>query len=251
MSSNSIEVLEQAGVRYLYFSAEWIQGAMRIQRPNALELAYTREMMAGLLLRDAPWPRDVLLIGLGAGSLAKFIYHKLPHARITVVEIDPQVEVVARLHFKLPNDPLRLRVVIGDGARFLLQDGGQYDYILVDGFDKNGKAGVLDTEPFYQACRARLADRGLLSVNLLGRSRGFAASKNRIACAFDDQAFIFPSCDSGNAIAFARGDDPVETTIDDLLARADALRTETGLNLAPTVHRLRDEGCLLRNRLVF
>jgi spermidine synthase len=133
----------------------------------------------------------------------------------------------------------------------MLQDGGQYDYILVDGFDKNGKAGVLDTEPFYQACRARLADRGLLSVNLLGRSRGFAASKNRIACAFDDQAFIFPSCDSGNAIAFARGDDPVETTIDDLLARADALRTETGLNLAPTVHRLRDEGCLLRNRLVF
>jgi spermidine synthase len=251
MSSNSIEVLEQAGVRYLYFSAEWIQGAMRIQRPNALELAYTREMMAGLLLRDAPWPRDVLLVGLGAGSLAKFIYHKLPHARITVVEIDPQVEVVARLHFKLPDDPLRLRVVIGDGARFLLQDGGQYDYILVDGFDKNGKAGVLDTEPFYQACRARLSDRGLFCVNLLGRSRGFAASKNRIACAFDDQAFVFPSCDSGNAIAFARGGEPVDTTIDELMARADALRKETGLNLTPTVHRLRDEGCLLRNRLVF
>ena len=251
MSSNSIEILEQAGVRYLYFSAEWIQGAMRIQRPNALELAYTREMMAGLLLRDTPWPRHVLLIGLGAGSLAKFIYHKLPNARITVVEIDPQVEVVARLHFKLPDDPLRLRVVIGDGARFLLQDGGQYDYILVDGFDKNGKAGVLDTEPFYQACRARLADQGLLSVNLLGRSRGFAASKNRIACAFDDQAFVFPSCDSGNAIAFARGGEAVETTIDDLLARADALRKETGLNLTPTVHRLRDEGCLLKNRLFF
>ena len=251
MSSNSIEVLEQAGVRYLYFSAEWIQGALRIQRPNALELAYTREMMAGLLLRDAPWPRDVLLIGLGAGSLAKFIYHKLPHARITVVEIDPQVEVVARLHFKLPDDPLRLRVVIGDGARFLLQDGGQYDYIFVDGFDKNGKAGVLDTEPFYQACRARLSEQGLLSVNLLSRSRGFAASKNRIACAFDDQAFVFPSCDSGNAIAFARGDEPIETTIDDLLARADTLRKETGLNLTPTVHRLRDKGCLLRNRLVF
>jgi len=251
MSSNSIEVLEQAGVRYLYFSAEWIQGAMRIQRPNALELAYTREMMAGLLLRDAPWPRDVLLVGLGAGSLAKFFYHKVPNARITVVEIDPQVEIVARLHFKLPDDPLRLRVVIGDGARFLLQDGGQYDYILIDGFDKNGKAGVLDTEPFYQACRARLSDHGLFCVNLLGRSRGFAASKDRIASAFDDQAFVFPSCDSGNAIAFARGGEPVETTIDDLLARADALRKESGLNLTPTVHRLRDEGCLLKNRLVF
>jgi hypothetical protein len=59
---------------------------------NALELPYTREMMAGLLLRDPPWPRQALLIGLGAGSLAKFIYHQLPATRITVVEIDPQVE---------------------------------------------------------------------------------------------------------------------------------------------------------------
>ena len=32
---------------------------------------------------------------------------------------------------------------------------------------------------------------------------------------------------------------------------ADTLRKETGLNLTPTVHRLRDKGCLLRNRLVF
>ena len=54
MANNSIEVSESAGVRYLYFSAEWIQGAMRIARPNSLELAYTREMMAGLLLREPP-----------------------------------------------------------------------------------------------------------------------------------------------------------------------------------------------------
>ena len=79
----SIEVSEKAGVRYLHFSAEWIQGAMRIQKPNALELAYTREMMAGLLLREPPWPREALLIGLGAGSLAKFIYHQLPETKIT------------------------------------------------------------------------------------------------------------------------------------------------------------------------
>ncbi len=99
MGRQSIDISEEAGVRYLHFSQDWIQGAMRIQRPNALELAYTREMMAGLLLRDAPWPRNALLIGLGAGSLAKFIYHKLAETRIDVVEIDSQVEIIARLHF--------------------------------------------------------------------------------------------------------------------------------------------------------
>ena len=244
MSASSIEVSEKAGVRYLHFSDEWIQGAMRIQRPNALELAYTREMMAGLLFRDAPWPRNALLIGLGAGSLVKFLYHKLPETHITVVEIDPQVEIIARLHFKLPDDPRRLRIAVDDGARFMLQAGESYDYILVDGFDKKGKAGVLDTEAFYRACRARLNTDGLLSINLLGRSRGFAASKERIVSAFDDQALVFPSCDSGNAIAFGRADMPVDLSGDELQTRAEALHRKTGLNLTPTVHRLRSEAGL-------
>ena len=66
-----IDISEEAGVRYLHFGSDWIQGAMRIRKPYALELAYTREMMAGLLLRDglaadgAHWPRKVLIIGLG------------------------------------------------------------------------------------------------------------------------------------------------------------------------------------------
>ena len=53
-----ILVSEAAGVRYLHFSSDWIQGAMRVARPYALELEYTREMMAALLLRPEPdWPR--------------------------------------------------------------------------------------------------------------------------------------------------------------------------------------------------
>ena len=237
-SSHSIDVSEDAGVRYLHFSEDWIQGAMRIRRPNALELAYTREMMAGLLLRPPPWPREALLIGLGAGSLAKFIYHKLPATRITVVEIDPQVEIVARLHFKLPDDPRRLRVIIGDGAHYMLADGKKFDSILVDGFDKNGRAGVLDTLPFYQACRARLTDDGLLAVNLLGLSRGFKASVARIAAAFDDRSLALPASSSGNVIAFASAGTPIEVSGDELFARARALCKTTGLNLVASVERV-------------
>jgi spermidine synthase len=252
MHEHSIEISESAGVRYLHFSADWIQGAMRISRPNALELVYTQEMMAGLLLRDPPWPRNALLIGLGAGSLAKFIYHKLPETKITVVEIDSQVEIIARLHFKLPDDPLRLRVAIGDGARFMLRAGERYDYILVDGFDKDGTAGVLDTQPFYQAGRARLGFAGLLSVNLLGRGRGLAAGKKRIAAAFDGQAVVFPSSGgSANTIALARGEEPVDLAFEELLERAAAIHRQTGLDLAPAVYQLQIEGKFVKNRLLF
>ena len=251
MGRQSIDISEEAGVRYLHFSQDWIQGAMRIQRPNALELAYTREMMAGLLLRDAPWPRNALLIGLGAGSLAKFIYHKLAETRIDVVEVDSQVEIIARLHFKLPDDPRRLRIHIGDGAEFMLQGSSQFDYILVDGFDKNGRAGPLDTLPFYQACRARLSDTGLLAVNLLSKRRGFTASKERISSAFEGQALVFPSCESGNTIAFARNHTAVDVDLDELTERAQTLRKMTGLNLLPTLPRLQAAGKLTGNRLQF
>ncbi len=249
MASRSIQISEQAGVRYLHFSMDWIQGAMRISRPNDLVLSYTREMMAGLLLRQSPWPREALLIGLGAGSLAKFIYHKLPETRITVVEIDPQIEDIARLHFKLPDDRQRLHIITGDGAEYMLAEGKKFDAILVDGFDKHGRAGVLDTLPFYQACRSRLTQSGLLSVNLLGRSRGFLASKARIENAFDGRTLIFPSCDSGNTIAFATDGDSVDLSLDELMERARALRAMTGLNLLPAIPRLQNAGKLQGNRL--
>lgn len=250
MAHDAIEISEEAGVRYLHFNSDWVQGAMRVRRPNALELAYTREMMAGLLLRRPPWPRHALLIGLGAGSLAKFIYHKLPKTRITVVEIDPQVEIVARLHFKLPDDPARLRIVIADGAEYMLKDGRLFDCILVDGFDKNARAGVLDTRPFYQACRARLSEHGLLAVNLLGHNRGFKPSAGRIAEAFDGRSLVFPSCDSGNTIAFATTGEPIGVTADELYARAEQLKQETGLNLLPTLARLKQAGALSPGQLV-
>jgi spermidine synthase len=235
----SVDISEEGGVRFLHFGSDWVQGAMRIARPWALELAYTREMMAGLLFRQGKhWPLSILQIGLGAGSLSKFIYRNLPDCRTTVVEINPQVEMIARQYFKLPDDPLHLDVIIDDGAEYVLKGGRQFDYILLDGFDADAKAGVLDTLPFYQACRTRLTDSGLLAVNLLGRNRGFQESVARISEAFDQRARALPSCDSGNTIAFACAGDPVEISLEQMRERAIQLKTESGLDLLPTISRL-------------
>lgn len=224
---------------------------MRIARPWALELDYTREMMAALLLRDsAHWPRKVLLIGLGAASLTKFLYRYRPLAHLTVVEIEPGVVAAARQFFKLPEDPKRINLVIGDGAEYLLNNHKKFDLILVDGFDQLARAGALDTLPFYQTCRAHLNDNGVLAVNLLGRSRGFRNSLARICTAFEDRALVFPSCESGNAIAFAAAGDPIEISFDDLKENALALKAETGLNLLPTLTRLAQAGTCLNNRLI-
>jgi len=235
----SIDVSEEAGVRYLHFGSSWIQGAMRIARPWNLELEYTKEMMASLLLReDSRFPRKVLLIGLGTASLTKFLYRNYPLAKLTVVEIEPRVVAAARQFFKLPEDPLRLKIAIDDGVAFVLNSTQTYDLILVDGFDADARAGALDTVPFYQAARARLSDRGIMAVNLLGRSKGFEVSVERISKAFDSRAIAFPSCDSGNAICFAADGDTINASLDDLKDQALELKEKTGLNLLPTLVRL-------------
>ncbi len=249
--STPIDISEEAGVRYLHFGSDWVQGAMRIRKPNALELAYTREMMAGLLLRGAEdWPREVLVIGLGAASLAKFLYHHCPQARIKVVEIAPAVVAAARQFFRLPAEDARFSIEIGDGAHYVTQGDARFDLILVDGFDRNARAGALDTLPFYQAARARLSARGLVSVNLFGRAKGYKASLERVITAFDDRALAFPSCDSGNVVAFGAAGEAIELPVTELRERARALKASTGLDLLPTVTRLEQAGSLPGGTLV-
>ncbi len=237
--SYPIDISEEAGVRYLHFGSLWIQGAMRIARPWHLELDYTKEMMASLLLREgARFPRRVLLIGLGAASLTKFLYRHYPLSQLTVVEIEPAVVAAARQFFKLPEDPLRLNIVIDDGANFVQEYQKQFDLILVDGFDEDARAGGLDTAPFYENCYARLNENGIMAVNLLGRSRGYKASFERICAAFEDRALAFPSCDSGNVIAFAARGKPIKITLDDMKDDAESLKNKTGLDLRPTITRI-------------
>jgi spermidine synthase len=247
--ATSIDISESAGVRYLHFGSEWVQGAMRIRSPYALELAYTREMMTGLLFREPPWPREALVIGLGAGSVVKFLHHHCPDTRIEVVEIEAGVHAAARQFFAFPAEDKRLRVRIGDGVDHVLSCSRRYDCILVDGFDSNARAGGLDTLPFYQAARSVLTDRGLLAVNLFGRSRGFRASVDRIVEAFDGRALAFPSCDTGNVIAFAGGTEPVDVSLAELRERALHLKADTGLDLLPTVSRLEASGRFPGGRL--
>jgi spermidine synthase len=243
----NIDISEEAGVRYLHFGSSWIQGAMRIARPYALELDYTRELMTPLLLREPDWPRKVLQIGLGAASVTKFLWRYRPQAKITVVEIEPRVTAAARQFFKLPDDPARIDIRHGDGADFVVASKQRFDLILLDGFDADARTGRLDTLPFYLDCRARLADDGLLCVNLLSRRKDFSKSVKRLEEAFDGHAIAFPSCDSGNAIALAANSVapapshqgiPLRITLEELKLAARQLKEDTSLNLLPTLARL-------------
>jgi len=235
----SIEVSEQRGVRFLHFGSHWIQGAMRISRPWSLELEYTRDLMSPLLLRGGPeWPERVLQVGLGAASITRFLHRHRPAAKVTVVEIDPEVIAAARHHFRLPEENPQLRIVVGDGHEHVAMKDRKYDLIVVDGYDSKGRAGMLDSEPFYLNCRRRLTRDGMISVNLLTRTRGVGASVDRMRKAFEDRVLVLPPSEAGNTVALAAAGDTIDESLSDLRAAARRLKTATGLDLAPMLARV-------------
>jgi len=235
-----IEIREARGVRTLHFGSDWVQGAMRINRPNDLELAYTREMMAGLLF-SAAWPalpKRILQIGLGAASLTRFIDANLPEAVQMVVELEPVVVGAAQQGFKLPPLGDRLQIEIADGAAWLATATDEYDLILIDGFDAEGETGDLESLSFYQHCRARLAEGGLLVCNFLSRSPHFLKSCIALDAAFHGRSRLLPQTPGGNVIAFGAGSETVSLDEQQLRERSALLTRDTGLDLTPLITRI-------------
>ena len=162
----SVDIRESMGVRTLHFGSDWIQGAMRVSRPYQLVLEYTKEMMLSLILRDEGMPQQILLIGLGSASLAKFLYKHAQSSHIHVVEIDERVIHCARQFFKCPDNSDHFEIHCADGFDWLNYSKQQFDLIVVDGFDANAQPGRLDSVEFYQLCQSHLTPSGLVTINL-------------------------------------------------------------------------------------
>jgi spermidine synthase len=245
MPNHSIETSDEAGVRFLHFGSEWVQGAMRIARPWALELEYTREMMLALALRPAPdWPRSVLQVGLGAGSITKFLYRHRAHAKQTIIEINAKVVPVAMQMFKLPQDDDKLNIEIADGILWMKENAQlqkrrqKFDLITVDGYDNNARFGGLGAEDFYRDCRANLSRQGLLALNLFGRARGYGRQLDNLYRAFDGRILPLLANDEGNAIAFAAIGESIALDADAIKAECARLKSETGIKWGASETRL-------------
>lgn len=235
--AKTVYVSEKFGVRSLHIGSDTVQSSMRLARPYDLELSYTRSMMAFLLFNAAP--RSVLMVGLGGGSVAKFIHHYMPQTAVRVLEIDPQVVAIARQCFMVPADDQRFRIIIGDGAAHMAGPGGAADIIMVDGYDAESHVEALATREFYDACRRRLAPGGILVVNLWGGDRQFNETLKRIESAFPDGTLCLPARKPGNVIAFGFRDAPPVMTWAGLDRSAATLESEYGLEFPQFVAGLR------------
>jgi len=244
----SVDVSERDGVRYLHLGSETVQSAMRVNAPNELELAYTRAMMGFLLFRSEP--SDILMIGLGGGSVAKYVYHKLPSARTRVVEINPQVVAAARSHFQLPEQDERFQVEIGDGAEYVSTSPAGTDVLMVDGYDGSSPAEALTSQRFYDDCAAALTQNGVLVVNLWSSDRHFDIYLKRIQTSFDNYVLCMTTARYSNIIVLGFKRSPGNPRWQELKERAKDLEAEYGLEFPKFVDALRDLNLHSEKRLL-
>ena len=222
-------------MRTLHVGGEAIQSAMRIEDPFGLALDYTRCMMAFLLFH--PEPREVLMIGLGGGSLAKFFHRHLKSTSVRVIELDPLVVAAAREHFALPEDNARLRVEVGDGAEALAPEC--CDVLVLDAFQDELHVPALASAEFYDGAFLALAEPGAMVVNFMDDDPRFDQTLARLERAFGGAVLAMKALTDPNILVFAFKGLPGRLEWQELQRRAERLEARLGLPFPRYVSRLR------------
>jgi spermidine synthase len=230
-------ITEFQGVRSLHLGTSWVQGAMRIAKPDAIELEYVQMMMMWMLFHDQP--RHIVQLGLGSAALTKFCYQRFPDAKVTAVELNPNVIAICRALFGLPDNDGRLNVVEMNALDFVMDPAnhGTVDILQVDLYDEEARGPVLDTPEFYQACFDCLGDRGIMTTNVFGEFSNYDKNLQAMELVFDAVVWL-PEVHDANIVVIAFKQSP-QIDFSVLYERAGAIKNRLNLRAKAWVDGLK------------
>lgn len=143
----------------------FIQGSFDPKRPGSLTDAYMRANLALGLGHLRQPPKDILLIGMGTGAMARYLQPRLAQARFDLVEIDAAVPPLARRYFGLPEHP-DIHVHIADGRAFVESAPRRYDLVFQDACFGPDPPRHLTTVEYLRALADHLQPDGVVVANL-------------------------------------------------------------------------------------
>lgn len=154
------------GIRYVHNNEQNLpQGGMRISAPDQLAFEYYRMSLTGLIFLDTE-PMDILVIGLGAGAIPRYLNRYYPNAAIDIVEIDPEMLQVAQTYFFFRENAM-MRVHINDGRIFVKRAKKKYDLVLLDAYRNGSIPFHLTTKEFLSEVKKILKPNGVVVSNIL------------------------------------------------------------------------------------
>ncbi|MCU6433737.1 spermidine synthase [Undibacterium sp. Jales W-56] len=228
---------EDDGVRFLHLGTPMVQGAMRLSKPDAIELEYVQNMMAWMLFQHAP--AHIVQLGLGSAALTKFSYRQFAASRVTAVELNPAVISTCEAMFALPPNDERLRVLNADALAFVLDQAnhGAIDILQVDLYDEISNGPVLDSPEFYQACFDCMAPDGIMTTNVFGDYASYEKNIQAMELVFDAVVWL-PAVDDENLVVIAFKNAP-KIDFSELYERAGMIRKKYNLRAKAWVDGLK------------
>lgn len=220
-------ITQHRGIRYMHLGTKWVQGAMRLDKPDAIELEYVQMMMMWMLFKSEP--KRIVQLGLGSAALTKFSYRRFPDASVTAVELNPNVIAICGAQFALPPNDARLDVCEMNALDFVLDPAnhGTIDVLQVDLYDEEARGPVLDTPEFYQACFDCLSDDGIMCTNVFGDFPNYDKNLQAMELVFDAVVWV-PEVEDENIVVVAFKKSPL-LDFSELYERAATIRKQYNL----------------------
>ena len=174
---------------------------MFLYNPVLLMHKYTQAMLTSLCWKT---PEKVLVLGVGGGSIPKYLLHYYPAVEIEAVELRPEVIRIASEYFGLHEDQ-RLSIHHGLAQDFLNSTSHEsyYDLILVDLFltAREKDISVDISEQLIQLDKL-LSSEGILCMNVIGNNIEQFAGLNEMCRTFGNRLYAM-AVDKSNIILLA------------------------------------------------
>lgn len=112
-------------------------------------------------------PENIYIAGFGGGRLAMLYHHFFPLSHIYGSDFDPNILSAANDYFGIGEQTLE-NINAADSREDLLQSDILHDIIFLDVFAGGGEhVNHLATVEFFELCKSRLSNKGVLSANLV------------------------------------------------------------------------------------
>jgi spermidine synthase len=198
---NNIYVYREGNYLSMTFghnNRRFVESIFNTANDRELPSPYTRYMTAALAYPGAI--DTVLEIGLGGGRTSWYIHKHMPEAELTVVELDPEVIVLAKKYFGI-REGNRFRIVARDGRMHLARNTETYSAIFIDAYRGPFVPFHLLTAEFYRLVKSRLKLGGVVAQNIEPNTMLFDAAVVTIRSVFEN-VDLFDADGSVVAIAY-------------------------------------------------
>jgi spermidine synthase len=197
---HQIFVNEEDGMRKLIFGSGIAreQSAILLDDINYHVYDYSLMAMQSMLFVNNTFDSNILIVGLGGGVIPRSLSILYPHAKIDVIEIDPEVVKIAKEYFYFTESD-NVKAHIGDAYNMIQKLDNKYDVVILDAFTTSYTPIHLMSMEFITLLNNILKDNSIIAMNVFTGHQLFKSQLKTAITAFGDNIYKLNGSRNHNA----------------------------------------------------